>query len=495
MAAEDGFDTAAALSALASTTSVFSDTLQLASMVCKFVPGMSGVAGVIGGISSAFDKASKVLDAVDKVRATCDEMIEIYNQHPDPDAHPQVAGALITKAFTLVESGRPAEALPVYDDLVRRFGADTDPSVVRLVRAARINATATLNKLQRLEETLTRTGEIVERYGTDPDPAVAVDVLSARLNRMEALAGLQRYDEAISCFDEIVAICDGLDHGGDQALEVRVRQDHVSALSMKSMTLLQQGKPGEALAACDEVVQRFGADPHAEVQGGVTRCLLARAKVLHHFGRWQEEIDAYDEILAAYAKDRSLRDAALAAGYFKIGLLAQLGRFEDAVHACDDMRQRFRNDQPAQVVITVFEVEVYRGLGLHEKAVTACDEVDDLIGSDPDVGYRPLVASTLRLKALSLGALGRQDESLSVSEEIDQRYGDDPALPLRQAVAQALLDKGRTLGLLGRRDEAAAVMDTIVARYGQDADPVLQQMSERARSNKIALDSARSTGK
>jgi hypothetical protein len=29
------------------------------------------------------------------------------------------------------------------------------------------------------------------------------------------------------------------------------------------------------------------------------------------------------------------------------------------------------------------------------------------------------------------------------------------------------------------------VMDTIVARYGEDADPVLKEMSARARSNKI----------
>jgi tetratricopeptide (TPR) repeat protein len=171
-------------------------------------------------------------------------------------------------AFTLVESGRLAEALSLYDGLVRRFGADTDPSVVRLVRWARINTTGVLNKLQRFEETLTWCGEIVERYGTDADPAVVVDVLSARLNRMEALGELQRTDEAISCFGEIVSICDGFDSGGAQGLEVRIRQDHVSALGMKSMILLRQEKFDEALAASDEVVERFGADQHLEVRSG-----------------------------------------------------------------------------------------------------------------------------------------------------------------------------------------------------------------------------------
>ena len=419
------------------------------------------------------------------------------------------------KAFALLEGGRPAEALSVYDDFVRRFGADTDPLVVRSVRWARINTTWMLNKLQRFEETLTRCGEIVERYGTDPDRAVVVDVLSARLNRMEALAELQRTDEAISCFDEIVSICDGSDSGGAQGLEVRIRQDQVSALGMKSVILLRQGKFDEALAASDEVVKRFGADQHLEVRGGVARSLLARAAVLHRFERWQEEIDAYNEILATYSKDRSLRDTGLKArynidayneiltptyskdgslrdiglnvGYNKVRLFLQLGRFEDAVHACDDIRRGFRNDRAVQVTTTIFEVDGYRGLGQHKKALKACDEVVDLIGSDPDVGSRRLVAHVLRLKAHSLWALRRGDEVPSVCEEIDRRFGGDPDPMLRQEVAQALLDKGKALGQCDRWDEAAAAMDTVVTRYGEDDDPVLKEMSARARSNKITI--------
>jgi tetratricopeptide (TPR) repeat protein len=488
MVAEERFDTAAAISVAESTLSLFSDTLQLASMAFQFVPSMAGVAGALSGVSSAFDTASKVLDGIDKVRVLCDKVVEIYDQHPDPAAHPQVADALITKAFTFIQSGHPAEALPVYDDLVCRFGADTDPSVVRSVRLARINATGMLNKLQRFEETLPRCGEIVERYGTDTDPAVVVDVLSARLNKMEALGELQRTDEAFSCFDEIVWICDRFDSGGAQGLKIRVRQDHVSALGMKSMILLRQGKFGEALAASDEIIERFGADQHLEVRSGVARCLLARAAGLHHFERWQEEIDAYNEILATYSKDRSLRDIALNAAYSKVGLLLQLGRFKDAVKASDDIRQKFRNDRAVHVRTTMFAVDGYRGLGQHKKALKACDEFVDLIGSDSDVESRRLVAHVLRLKAHSLWALRREDEVPSVCDEIDRRFGGDPNLILRQEVAQALLDKGKALGQCDRWDEVAEAMDTVMTRYGEDADPVLREMSARARSNKtVAL--------
>jgi len=316
-------------------------------------------------------------------------------------------------------------------------------------------------------------------------------VLSARLNRMEALAELQRTDEAASCFDEIVSICDGFEDGGAQDLEIRVRQDRVSALAMKSMVLLRQGKLDEALAASDEVVERFGADQHREVRGVVARCLLGRAAVLHQFERWQEELDAYNEILATYSKDRSLHDVALVAGYNKIRLLLQLERFKDAVHACGDIRQEFRDDRAAQVMTAAAEVDGYRGLGQHkkvlkacDKVLKACDEVLDRFGSDADVGSRQCVAHALYLKALSLWALGRGDEVLSLCEEIDRRFGGDPDPILRQEVAQALLDKGKALAQRARRDEAATAMDTVVARYGEDADPVLKEMSARARSNK-----------
>lgn len=475
------FDTVTAISALESTLSLFSSTLQLASLVFQCVPGMAGVAGALGGVSSGFDNAGKVVDGIDKVRAMCDEVMEIYHQHPDPAAHPQVADALITKAFTLHETGRLAEALSVYDDLVSRFAADTDPSVARPVRLARINATWLLNKLQRFEETLTRCGEIVARYGTDPDPVVVVDVLTARLNWMEALGGLQRMDEAMSCFAEIASICDGVGRGGAQRRAVRARQDHVAALGMKSMILLQQGQAAGALAACDEITTRFGADESPGVRSVVTRCLLARAAVLRQFKRSHDEIGVYDEILVAYPADRSLRDVALQAGYGKIGLLLQLGRFEDAVHACHDFRQGFRDDRAVRVAATALEIDGYRGLGQHKKAVQACDQVLRLARSGRDEASRRWVAVALRLKALSLWALRPGDRALAVWAEMDRRFGDDPDLIVRREVCQALLDKGWELGQSGRFDEVAAAMDTIVARYGGDADPVLQERTARAR--------------
>jgi tetratricopeptide (TPR) repeat protein len=495
MVTDDRSDTAAALSALEDTLPLFSGALQLTSMVFQFVPGMAGVAGVLGGISSAFDRAGDVLDAIGKAGALRGMVMEDYDsRHPDPAAHPRVALALIAKAVTLGQNGRAAEALAVWDDLAGRFGSDTDPLVAREVRLARISAATQLNRLQRFEETLTRCADIVERYGADPDPAVIAEVLTARLNRLLALAGLRRTAEALTCFDEITVSCAGLATGSAPALELRVRQVQVIALFLKSVLLLQQDNPDRALAACDEMVGRFGADQHAEARSAVTLSLLARAAVLHHLGRWQDEIGAYDELLATTSADRSLRDLRLGAEYGRVQALQQLGRFEDVMHACAGISREFGDDRGVTALTAMLETEGYRGLGQHKKAVRASDKAVKAweklarpAGPDSELAAGSWVAAVLRLKALSLDTLSRADEAQSVRDKIDRRYGDDPDLPVRQQVAQALLDKGRALAQRKRWREAAAVMDTVLARYGQDTDPVLIEMSARARSNKIAL--------
>lgn len=390
MVAEDGFDTVSALSAVASPLSLFSNTLQLASMAFQFVPGMAGVAGVLGGISSGFDKASKVVEGIDQVRDVCDKMIEIYRQHPDPAANPQVAGALITKAFTLIQGGHLADGLSVYDDLVRRFGADTDPSVVRLVRTARINATAVLNKLHRFAETLTRCREIVERYGSDPDPAVVADVLSARLNEMEALGELQRNDDAISRFDDIVSICDGFNDGGTADLEGRIRRDRVSAMGMKSMILLRQGRFAQALEVSREITERLGTDQHPEVR----RAVRLTTAVL--------DVEGYQG----------------------------LGQHEKALMACDEVVELTESDPDVGVrrgaaLILRMKAQSLWALGRGGEVPSVCDDIDRRFGGDPDLILRQVVVQALLDKGRALGQRGRLDETAAVMDTVLARYGDD----------------------------------------------------------------------
>jgi tetratricopeptide (TPR) repeat protein len=186
----------------------------------------------------------------------------------------------------------------------------------------------------------------VERYGTDPDPAMVVDVLNARLNRMQALAELQRTDEAIRCFDEIVSICDGLDSGGAQGLEARIRQDQVGALGLKSVILLRQGKSDEALAASDELVERFGSDPDVGSRRLVADVFRLKARSLWALGRGDEVPSVCEEIDRRFGDDPDpvLRQEVAQALLDKGKALGQCDRWDEAAAVMDTVVARCGED-------------------------------------------------------------------------------------------------------------------------------------------------------
>jgi tetratricopeptide (TPR) repeat protein len=496
MASEDEFDPAAALAALESLQpetsgalaametmlSGTSDLLQLASMGFSGIPGMGGASGALGTVSSVVGLPAKVLNIIDEYT----EIKRRYDQHPDPAAHPEGVDALIYNAGALVASGRLDDALSVYDDISARFGADCDPDVARSVRHSRINALQMLNRLGRFEETLTRYDRIAEIYGTDPTSTVAVEMLSARLNRLEALGSLQRADEALWSFDEIVAVCDDLDSDDTEGLAARIEQVLVAARSMKSLVLLRQGKPDEALAASGKTGERSGTDEAVQALSSAEQS-LARAVVFHQSGRWQEAIDAYDQVLVSYSKDGSVKSLAMTAACSKAALLVQLRRFEDAVRACHDARHNFRGERIVRVTAALVEIDAYRGLGRQRKAVRACDEAVRLIDAAPEAGSRQVTAHILLLKALSLLERHREGQALSAFEDLDRRFRDDPDPAVRREVAQALFRKGEALRQDGRQDQADAAMDTLVARYSDDTDPLLMAVTALARSRKTSV--------
>jgi tetratricopeptide (TPR) repeat protein len=491
MASEDEFDPATALAALESlqpetsgaldAIEMLSDTSDLLQLASTLFPGIPAMGGTLGTVVSVIGLPAQVLNIIDEYT----EIKRRYDQHPDPAAHPEDVDALIQNAGAFVASGRLDDALSVLDDISARFGADSDPDVARSVRHSRINALQVLNKLCRFEETLTRYDRIAEIYGTDPTSAVAVDMLSARMNRLEALASLQRADEALSCFDEIVAVCDGLGGDDTEGLPARMQQIRVAASAMKSMILLGQGKPEEALAASGTTGEHSATEETVQAQGSAEQS-LARAVVLHQSGRWQEAIDAYDQVLASYAKDRSVRSFAMTAACRKAALLVQAQRSEDAVRACQDARHTFRGERIVQVTAVLLEIDAYQRLGRHGKAVKACDQAVRLIGAAPEAGFRQITAHILFLKTQSLREQHREGQALSAFEDLDRRFRDDPDPAIRREVAQALFRKGEALRQDGRQDQADAAMETIVARYSDDTDPLLVAVTALARSRKTS---------
>jgi tetratricopeptide (TPR) repeat protein len=178
--------------------------------------------------------------------------------------------ALINYAFALGETGRPAEAIAVYEDVVARFGNSDDPVLREQVANALFNKGVALGQMGRPAEAIAVYDDVLARFGDSDDPVLRERVASALVNKGVALGKTGRGDEAIAAYDDVVA------RFGDSDDPV-LRKPVAKALVNKAFALGQMGRPAEAMAVYDDVVARFGNSDDPVLREQVARALVNMA--------------------------------------------------------------------------------------------------------------------------------------------------------------------------------------------------------------------------
>jgi tetratricopeptide (TPR) repeat protein len=391
--------------------------------------------------------------------------------------------------IVLLQLVRREEAVAAYDQVLDRYG--DDPALREQVARALVNKGATLGGLGRPEEAVAAFDLVLDRYGDDPAPALREQTAMALVNKGARLGFMGRQEEAVAAYDQV------LDRYGD---DPALREQAATALFYKGVRLGFMGRPEEAVAAYDQVLDRYGDDPAPALREVIerarralaapalreqaARALVYKGEELGELGRLEEAVAAFDQVLDRYGDDPApaLREEAAMALVNKGAALGELGRPEEAVAAYDQVLARYGDDPAPALRGRAARALVYKGirldvLGRLEEAVAAYDQVLDRYGDDP--ALREQAARALVNKGLALGQLGRQEEAVAAYDLVLVRYGDDPAL--REQAANALYDKGVRLGVLGRLEEAVAAYDQVLARYGDDLAPAAREVIERAR--------------
>ena len=262
----------------------------------------------------------------------------------------------------------------------------------------------------------------------------------------------------------------------------------------------------ETVAACDEVVRRFGeseipavllwvakalvnkvtvlprSEPATGRAGGLRRgdpsfrgranprpfservatALVNKGAVLGALNRPQDTLEAYDEVIRRFGKSETpaLLERVAAALVNKGAVLGDLNRPQDALEACDEVIRRFgKSDSPALLE------GVATALGNRGAALSAAEPAAGRAGSlrrgDPSIREerdpRPslsAVASTLAKKGVVLGDLNRPQDALEAYDEVIRRFGKSETPALLEEVATALGNKGAVLGDLNRLQDA-----------------------------------------
>ena len=164
----------------------------------------------------------------------------------------------------------------------------------------------------------------IRRSLSDADPSNlrAHRDLAAALNKLGGVLG--RTEAAIAAYDEVV------DRYGDSE-DASLRAQTVRALVAKGDALTGLERAEDALAVYRDVADRFDLHPVSELRRHVAAALVSMGRTLAALGRFDEALRTYDEIIARFseAADSVLRDYAERAVVSKGATLAQLGRTDD----------------------------------------------------------------------------------------------------------------------------------------------------------------------
>ena len=259
----------------------------------------------------------------------------------------------------------------------------------------------------------------------------------------------------------------------------------------EAVALWKQNRAEDALAAFEELVDRFGESETPALLEGIATALFNMGVTLGGLDRPEEELIAYDEVVSRFGESETpaLLERVATALVYKAVTLGELDRPEEELIAYDEVVSRFgESEAPAlleQVAKALFNKGVVLGgLDRPEEALVAWDEVVSRFGESEAPALLEQVAKALFNKGVVLGGLDRPEEELSAYDEVVSRFGESEALTLLEGIATALFNKGVTLGRLDRLEEALSAYDEVVSRFGESEAPTLLEQVATALFNK-----------
>ena len=258
------------------------------------------------------------------------------------------------------------------------------------------------------------------------------------------------------------------------------------------VVLFERGRPADALAACQRVFDRFGADPDPALRARAAMALVHRGAILEDPSA---SLAAYDEVLLQYGNDAApeLREHVAASLINKGSILRKVGRLAEAVDAYDQVISRYIDD-PTRIVREQVAMSMYNKgillaeLGCTADAVLVHGRLVDQFFHDPAPQMREKVVISRVSRGRVLTELDRQAEALADYDQVIARQEHATTPMLREFTARALLGKGEifsTSKLQG--EEALNVYDHLLSQYGDDSAPALRLLCCQALANKAEL--------
>ena len=343
---------------------------------------------------------------------------------------------------------------------------------------ALLDEAVALNDEDRSEEALAKCDEAISRFGDAEAPEVLETVASVFVLKGDILAGLNRPENALTGFADAVR---------------RVRDRGAPVLSdIVLMGITDKGagldRAPEALAAYDEVLDRFGSSDLPAALDRVATTLIRKGLAFLALDRADDATVVLDEAILRFGQSEvpSLLEAAAGAYLIKgIIMLLVRDRAEEALVALGEAVRRLRDDDTPEAFQQISFVYLLRGLALvqagrTEEALPDWDKAAGFLAKTKSPMFSEIAAVALVQKATSLAGLGRLEEALGAWCWAVRRYEavESPMFP--EIGATALVNRAYMLGRLGRIEEALTDLDEFMERYGNEDAPAFLELSANA---------------
>jgi tetratricopeptide (TPR) repeat protein len=279
--------------------------------------------------------------------------------------------------------------------------------------------------------------------------------------------------------------------------DAMVQIGDLEALHTLALALFSGRDYQAALDVHDAMLRWLDAHPRSDLPRERVRDLTNRASCLAMLERSEDALAAYDDVIERFLDNadpeipRHVASALFGRGF----ALSKLQRVKEAVTTLLQVDTRFGSATEPRIRATVV-----KALGLRAKlefesgyASDAFDiyrSVESRFSDELDPAVREAVARTAINHGRTLGIEGRLVDQLICYRRLDERFGADLSDDIRTIVVLALVERSQTLARLNRDEEAASQYRDAHDRYWNGGTPEMRATLETGGAEIPALASA-----
>lgn len=424
------------------------------------------------------------LNRMTEALALAEHAISAFGAFVDPPWFDVAQTSAKARVVALCRLGRVAPCLAAYDVVVEKYGDMLDSALRREVASLLLNDSAVLATRRDYAAADTRCDQLIQRFKPSDDLEIATLAARAMFNKIT----LKTYMADTSA---VMPTCDAFLDRFRYSTHPVICEMLFYAWNRKAAMLDSQHSDSEAVAAYDAAVKAGKALclpplPLATVMANKAVCLGRLSKP-------EQQLEAYDELIAAFADSTApgVRAVVAPAMLARAFMLRESGQLESALRSCRQFIELIERATPAAMLVPLARAMFLRGellekLGRDDEAASAYGTVAERFDFNGETESRKCLPVALFNQAALLEKMGRHEAAIQALDVFMDRARGEPDLIPHGLRAQAMRNRAAILAKLHQTDAAMAAYQEVVETF-DGADPALSLLVREAMVKRAEL--------